>query len=456
MKQCKKNLQLWTGFCLGATLFLSIPRASQAAEPAVPTVPSPAIRTGDRTGDKVLKLEDAVRIAVENHPRIKTAKERVGAQQAVVGQQLGAYYPTISFNNVYRSSTASGTTGVSAEGFDFFSSQATFNFVLYNFGKREGTVQSAKETLDATRYNFRTSVDEVILAVKEAIYRYLGLRALVRVREEAVKNRELLVRQAQGFYEVGTRPKIDVVRAESNLYNARADLITAQNGVKVGWATLKNAMGVRDLPEQPVAEEVSMAPIAVTLDQARESAFASRPELKSFEAQRRAQDQQIATARRGHLPDIIFDALYGRRHTSNDNGNTFPLLPTWQVQLSLNFPIFDGFRTTNRVEEALRNYHSIRAQEEERKQQVALEVESSYFRLIEAEERIKATEAAEKAAKENLDLANGRYQVGVGSIIEITDAQTLHTDAQTNHIRSIYDYKIAEAQLIRAVGSPQP
>jgi outer membrane protein TolC len=122
----------------------------------------------------------------------------------------------------------------------------------------------------------------------------------------------------------------------------------------------------------------------------------------------------------------------------------------------LNFPIFDGFRTTNRVEEALRNYHSLRAQEEERKQQVALEVESSYLRLGEAEERIKATEAAERAAKENLDLANGRYQVGVGSIIEITDAQTLHTDAQTNHIRSIYDYKIAEAQLIRAVGSPQP
>ncbi|MBI2180856.1 MAG: TolC family protein [Deltaproteobacteria bacterium] len=72
--------------------------------------------------------------------------------------------------------------------------------------------------------------------------------------------------------------------------------------------------------------------------------------------------------------------------------------------------------------------------------------------MVELQERIKANEAAAKAAKENLDLANGRYQVGVGSIIEVTDAQTLYTDAQTTYVRALYDYKIADAQLIRAIG----
>jgi outer membrane protein TolC len=94
----------------------------------------------------------------------------------------------------------------------------------------------------------------------------------------------------------------------------------------------------------------------------------------------------------------------------------------------------------------------VKAQEEQQRQQVALEVEQSYLKVIETRERIKATEAAARAAKENLDLAKGRYQVGVGSIIEITDAETLYTDAQTNYIRSLYDYKIAEAQLTRAMG----
>jgi outer membrane protein TolC len=158
-----------------------------------------------------------------------------------------------------------------------------------------------------------------------------------------------------------------------------------------------------------------------------------------------------------HLPDILFDAAYGRRHVSDQtvggqNLNTFPLQPTWSVQLSLIIPIFDGFRTTNRVEETLHNYYNVKFQEEERRQLIALDVEQSYLRVVETQERINATESAAKAAKENLDLAQGRYAVGVGSIIEITDAETLYTDAQTTYIRTVYDYKIADAQLARAMG----
>lgn len=412
-------------------------------------------RAAEAEKDKVLTLEEAVRLALENHPRIKAAGQRVGAQEAVVRQELGAYYPTVSMDNTYRNTLSSGTVTTSQHSFDFLSGRTNFDMVLYNFGKREGTVQSARNNLEASLSNFRTAEDDIILAVREAYFGHLQAQALVKVREETVKDRELLVRRAQGFYEVGTRPKIDVARAESNLFNARADLIAAQNGVRLAWATLKNAMGAPDFPEQPLAEERAITPVTVTLLQARDAAFSARPELKGFEAQRKAQDQRIAVARRNHLPDILFHADYGRQN-SNREANILPLQPVWTVQFRLNIPIFDGFRTTHKIEEELRNYYSVRAQEEEKKQQIALEVEQSYLRLIETQERIKATEAAVRAAKENLDLANGRYQVGVGSIIEITEAQTLYTDAQTNYIRVLYDYKIAEAQLTRAMGTPQP
>ena len=132
--------------------------------------------------------------------------------------------------------------------------------------------------------------------------------------------------------------------------------------------------------------------------------------------------------------------------------NTFPLKASWQVQLSLVVPIFDGFRTTNRIDENLHTYSVIKAQEEQQRQQVALDVEQSYLRLVELQERIKANEAAAKAAKENLDLAQGRYEVGVGSIIEISDAQVRYTDAQTTYVRALYDYKIADASFTRAIG----
>ena len=423
---------------------------SLAADVALQVQASPATQAPSQ--GKLLTIEDAVRIGLENHPRIRAARERIGSQEAILGQQMSAYYPAINFNNSYRTTNSSGTSGTSSSAIDTYTSQANLNLTLYNFGKREGTVQAARETVDATREDFSTTTQDIVLSVKQAYYTYLGTQSIVNVRQDTVRNRELLVRQAQGFYEVGTRARIDVARAEANLYTARADLIAAENAVKIAWVTLRNAMGSPRLPEQPVAQDSPEVELSMNLAGARTVAFDSRTELRSFEAQRRASDQLIATARRGHLPDVVFDAFYGRRNSSGGGESTFPLQPAWQAQLSLNIPIFDGFRTTNRVEETLHNYYNIRAQEEERRQQIALEVEQSYLRVVETQERIIATEAATRAAKENLDLAQGRYQVGVGSIIEVTDAETLYTDAQTNYVRNLYDYKIADAQLARAMG----
>jgi outer membrane protein len=435
-------------FLLAVVAALAFPKLGPAADSPVPM---PAQSSAAQPGN-VLTLDEAIQIALENHPNIKTSKERIGAQEAVVGQQMAAYYPTVSFTSFYQTGNQAGTsTGVAPNAFETYLARTGVNMTLYNFGKREGNVQSARDTLDATNFNYKTTVDGIVLGVKQSYFTYLGLRALVKVGEETVKSRQLLARQAQGFYEVGTRARIDVARAESNLYLSEANLITAQNAVKVAWAVLKNAMGVRDLPERPLAEDVTMTPIPYTLDKAKEIAFVSRPELKSFDAQRRAQDQLIAVARRQHLPDILFDGNY-RRSNNSLGENTFPLLGAWQIQLSLLIPIFDGFRTTNRVQETLRTYYVIKSQEELQRQQVALDVEQSYLRLVELQERIKANESALNAAKENLDLANGRYQVGVGSIIEATDAQTLYTEAQTTYIRTLYEYKIAEAQFIRAIG----
>jgi outer membrane protein len=448
-------------FSFAAILAILIPVLSPAADS-----PAPAqlllSQTATPQPGNVLTLDEALQIALENHPSIKVSKERIDAQQAVVGQQMAAYYPQINMTNGFQSGNQVGsTTGVADRSFETYLIRTGVNMTLYNFGKREGNVQSARDTLDATGFNYKTTADGVILGVKQAYFTYLGLRALVKVQEDTVKSRQLLTDQAKGFYDVGTRARIDVARAESNLYLSVANLISAQNAVQVAWSILKNAMGVRDLPERPLVEDVTMTPVpdilgstcspTQCLDQAKTVAFASRPELKSFDAQRRAQDQLIAVARRGHLPDLIFDFNYRRSNTSAVE-TTFPLLGGWQVGLNLLIPIFDGFRTTNRVQETLHTYYVIKSQEELQRQQVALDVEQAYLRLVELQERIKANESARNAAKENQDLAEGRYQVGVGSIIEITDAQTLYTDAQTTYIRTLYDYKIAEAQFIRAIG----
>jgi len=447
---------------LAVGLFM-VPMTARAQSPSSSAPAMSAGKTAPGEAEKPLTLEDAIMLALDHQPRIKAAQERVKAQRAVVGQAESAYYPTIDLTTNYRRSTSTSRTGSSAEPFDFYTGSTVMNWTIYDFGRREGSVRGERDTLDATRYAERTSAEDVVLGVKQAYYRFLQAKVLVRVREDTVKDRELLVRQAKGFFEVGTRPKIDLVRAESNFFLAKADLITAQNGVKIAWAQLKNAMGVRDFPQRPLAEEALLErPVeeltkelairrpSVSLDTARATAFNLRPEVKDFAAQLRAQDAAIDTARRGHLPEFLFNSSYGRR------GREYPLQVDWEIGVRFNIPIFSGFQTTYEVQEASRNFYVIKAREEEVRQQIALEVEQSYFNLVGTGERLKATDAAVRAAKENLDLANGRYRVGVGSIIEITEAQVISTQAQTNHIQTIADYKIFEAELAKAMGQGIP
>jgi outer membrane protein TolC len=266
-----------------------------------------------------------------------------------------------------------------------------------------------------------------------------------------VKDRQVTLRQTQAFYEVGSKPKSDVTQAEANFLLAQANLIAARNNIDVAWASLRNTMGVDDYPREPLSDPLEITPVSITLDEAKQNAFAARPELHQFDAQLKAQDELIAVARRNHLPDLLFNSTYGR--LNNDLGTSlFPLRPTWQVQLSFNIPIFNGFQTTYQVQQAMNNYFSTKEQLRVQIQQVALQVEQNYLNLITARDLVGANEAAVKAAKANLDLREGRYKVGYAAIVEVTDAQTTYTTAQTNYVNSLIAYKLAGAQLDNAMG----
>ena len=123
------------------------------------------------------------------------------------------------------------------------------------------------------------------------------------------------------------------------------------------------------------------------------------------------------------------------------------------MQLNFNIPIFNGFQTTYQVQEAMSNYGSTKEQLRVQRQQVAFQVEQNYLNLNAAKDVVRANEAAVRAAKENLDLHEARYQVGFAPIVEVTDAQSTYTTAQTNYVNSLIAYKLSIAQLLNAIGS---
>ena len=284
MNEFKRDgLRLQVLYFLAVTWFL-FPVTGQSADVLAPAQGTVTASAGMQQGTG-LTLDEVVRTALENHSSVKSAQFQIKAQDAVVHQQMAAYYPTVNFNNSYRTSnTVSGTSATASRAFDSVSSATNVTMTLYNFGKREGLVQSARDTLDATQYAYNTTANNIVLAVKQAYYGVLQANALLRVNEETVRDREETLRQTQGFYDVGTKPRSDVTQAQANLYLAQANLILARNGVDVAWASLRNAMGVDEYPRQPLAEELAVTPFSMSLDEAKQAAegfLLTRPSLSS-------------------------------------------------------------------------------------------------------------------------------------------------------------------------------
>jgi outer membrane protein len=177
-------------------------------------------------------------------------------------------------------------------------------------------------------------------------------------------------------------------------------------------------------------------------------AYANRPELRSIQAQQRATTEQVSALQKQYLPSVTGTAQY------NWTGREYPLQQGWLWGVTLTVPLFDDILTTGQVGEARANLRGLQAQEDNLRQQIALEVRQSFLTLRQAEESIRVSEQTSVQARENLDIAEGRYAAGVGNIIELTDAQVSLTSAQANTIQALATYKTAVAQLEQAINQP--
>jgi outer membrane protein TolC len=417
---------------------------------------------------KPLTLKQARAIALKLNPTLVASKETVAANKALVEQALAAYYPQINFNNSYTALTTNFSTSAassvaggvvplpgSAGGrnryswtfTDILSSGLAATLTIYDFGRTANNVKINRENVQASEENVATTRLNIILNVDQAYYGVLATKALVGVGEEVLRQTKQRLDQSQGFYQAGTRPKIDVTKAEVDQSNAEQALIQAKNNYQVAQATLNNAMGIRQDLTFPINDELDFAPRPITLGEIVQKAYEQRPEILQFKAQQRAQDAAIQLARSTYYPILSGNATYQFRSTGIDQ--TF----YWDTFLgaSLNFPIFSGFSTPAQIAQAQAALRNLQAQEEALKLNIRLESEQAYLGLQLATEQIRVTQKAVVYAKENYDLASGRYQVGVGQSLEITDAEVQLANSRANYISALYNFKVAESKIDKAM-----
>jgi outer membrane protein TolC len=322
---------------------------------------------------------------------------------------------------------------------------------IYDFGRTKGRVAEALGRVRESESAERTVRDRIVLGVRRAYYGYLIATGIVRVARESVERLEVHAAQAREMVKRGVRPPIEVPRTEAELTKAKVRLIAAQNSERVARFVLDNAIGETTLGRYDIPEDRAGEVVVGDLKDFLAIALEMRPELAEIRGRVDANQGRLDFATGSYWPAFAGTASVNLRGVGG-SGNWM----NYDAGFMLVWPLFEGNLYKKQAEEARARLRSLDATREELRQRIELEVRAAYATLLSAEEQITAAKAAAFHAEENLKLATARFRAGLAQIIELADGEELHTAAQATFVKSIYDYKIAAADLERAVGRRLP
>ena len=395
-------------------------------------------------GEK-LSLEQCIELAIENNPNIQAAKNTTAIFEGRIGQAKSNYLPQINLTSGYNRRNASTDAEID-ESSNSYQGNVSLNQLIYDFGKTSTQVKIHKIGLEGATADVNNIINEIVYSVKESYYKVLYAIQSKKVYKESVNQYEKQLEQAKAFYEEGLKPKIDVTTAETNLSNAEFNYIKAENEVNTAYADLNNALGVPEALTYDLADDLEFKDYDISLNNAVDEAYESRPDLKGVISQQTAASESVKLAKKDYFPELQAVTGYGL------GGREFPLDDSWSVGAEITLPIFNGLLTHNKIKEAKANLNVAKSNQEILKLNIFRDVQKAHISFLQAKKRIPVVEKTVKQAKENYELASGRYEVGVGNPIEVKDAEVTYSNAKLAYYQTLYDYDVARSNLDRVVG----
>jgi putative ABC transport system permease protein len=409
---------------------------------------------------QALTIEQAVEIAQRQQPALRQSRAAVEAARGRVDQVQATRRPTVTLS---ASGTVSGS-GSSSSGTstmmmrDFLdptggaSVGASASWRIWDFGLTGAQLRAAQADAKATAAAVETTVLDVRVGVETSYLEAVARGRLVAVAEATVKSEEAHLDQARRFVAAQAKDPIEVVQAQSRAANARAALAQARSASAIALANLRSSIGWVD-PVQtlavpsgwptPPADAPPALPVLV------QTARGKRPELAQLDLEIAAADANLDAARAGRRPVLSASANTQWSPGTND----WSPQPSWSVGLSLSWLVFDGGRTAANVRVARANRESALAQRDAVLLALTAELDATRAQIEANRAATEASTEAVQSARAQLKLAEARYAQGLGSQIEIADAQTAVTTAEGNLISSEFQLATAWASLRRALGT---
>lgn len=405
-----------------------------------------------------LGLQQAVELALDNHPLVREAGATLKAATARTEQARAIYYPHIDANF----DTAAGAGRLNPRflvgGFlvqpnlSQYTGGVALNQRLFDFGYSQHTVNSAHLAERAQELGIDARQALVVLNVQASYFTSLKHQRLVQIAEETVRERGIIKGQIEALYRQQLKSKLDLDLVQVELTNAESLLVKARNGLKSSFANLNRAIGIAGA-EDYVLEEL---PIEVRPQRPLDTLIndsLSHPEFRRAKEMTASAEAKVTATKRQYLPTVsvyasggdfqVFDS--SRAQASQTGG-------WWAAGGFVSMPLFTGFLIENQIQEAKAQKAAAEAVSTNIEQALTQQVTNSYLDTISFAQQIKLGEEQVKTAQEALNLAKQRYKLGLGSIVEVTQAEVGLTGAQTKLAEAQYDYKIAEVTLAYAAG----
>jgi outer membrane protein len=424
------------------------------------TLLAPTVHADETT--RVLRLSEVERAALAQQPQLRAARAATAAADSAADATRSPLFPQVTATGQYTRQTgnfvpkpgavpnnAGAPPSSLTKSYDFFNFGLNATQLIYDFGQTSKRYSAADKTAEAQRRSEQTIRLEVVLAVRRAYFNARANKELALVAHETLANQERHLTQVQGFVTVGTQPEIALAQQRAAVASARVLVINADNAYETAKAALNQAAGLSGGTDYDVADETVTAvdDEDQPIDTLVTKALAARPELAVLARQKEAQEAALGAARGGYGPTLSAFAGASEAGPALD-----ALVPNWNVGALLTYPLFQGGLTKAQVAQNESLLQAVDAQRSLEELEVRLEVDTARRAVLAAKASIGAAEEAARNAREQLRLAEQRYTTGVGSIIELNDAQVNYTTAAAQVVLARYGLAGARAALLAALG----
>jgi outer membrane protein len=403
-----------------------------------------------------LTLAQAESLALKNNPQITIGKLQALVARQYVREARSALLPTAYLSVTAVDSNPGSRLAAGALNnpilFPRAAAGATVGQLITDFGRSTNLLSSSEAQAKAEDQNAAATTAQIILAVDQSFYNVLETKALVVVAQQTVDSRQLFVDKIKALTDAKLKSDLDLSFASVDLARGKLLLLEARNNYQASLAALSAILGYPDQQDfQLVEEQAAIAAPAPDVSPLVQQALQQRPEVLALQDQVQAAQKFSGAEHDLARPTVTALGVVGEAPVRDNH------IPNWYgaVGMNINIPVFNGFLFNARAKAADLQTEVNRQKLADLRNNIARDVRTSWQDTARAYERLSVTRQWREQAGLSLDLAQSRYTLGLGSIVEFSQAELQKTEADIADTDAKYQYRLTQIVLAYTISAPK-